>query len=169
MFSEVSGLEYYRKRLDVACKRRISRKSQFDYLENLHETIIEVWDRMPQSYIKKLIESMPNRYAEVILNWRRPTNYWPQIIASFIWWVLYYFVRNKWVYTTVRFLCDSVFMLTISQLVLYNGKYVGFQYVSIFKSVELFQNGYFVPTDRVLGEAIFISRTILLRTHSTLS
>ena len=48
---------------------------QFDYLDDLREAIVDAWDRMPQTYINKLIESMPSRCADVILNRGGPTKY----------------------------------------------------------------------------------------------
>ena len=48
---------------------------QFDYLDDLREAIVDAWDRMPQSYINKLIESMPTRCGRVILSRGGPTKY----------------------------------------------------------------------------------------------
>ena len=47
-------------------------------------------------------------------------------------------------------------MLTISQLVLYQCKYVGFQYVPVLKRAELSENCDFVPTAKMLGAILYL-------------
>ena len=69
---------------------------QFDYVDDLREAIIDAWDRMPQTYIDTLINSMPARCGSVVLSRGGPTKYWCTSIAVISKTVLNYFVRNKW-------------------------------------------------------------------------
>ena len=48
---------------------------QFDYLDDLKDGIITAWDKLTQSYINNLIESMSARCGNVVLKRGNPTKY----------------------------------------------------------------------------------------------
>ena len=48
---------------------------QFEYLDDLREAIVDAWDKITESYINKLIESMPTRCGRVILSRGGPKKY----------------------------------------------------------------------------------------------
>ncbi len=48
---------------------------QLDYLDDLKEAILDAWDRMPQTYINTLVESMPTRYAKGVTSRGVPIDY----------------------------------------------------------------------------------------------
>ncbi len=48
---------------------------QFDTVEDLSEALNYEWEKFPMQYVRKLIESMPNRVRECQVKGRRITSY----------------------------------------------------------------------------------------------
>ena len=84
MDMEVTDLDWSAKSPDLNCienawgeltRRLYDGGRQFDTVEDLTEALNYEWDNLSMDYIRKLIESMPNRVRECQLKGGRITNY----------------------------------------------------------------------------------------------